>query len=196
MTATAEHVASEATHATAHTLETTLDVVKGESFKTHWQPPLTLTWPVPEGTQPGSSPRFPSSAWNSVMHAALIECMQAAPPAVSFTVSFTFTGDYRDQLPPLIHQVAEQYAPVVRSGRWTHGLFEVSLLCACATLMHPACVTVFATTIFNKEKMSVSVKASIRCISCLFLCPYFFLLAVWFDSKNDDGGLCSAGRPR
>ncbi|KAK9904816.1 hypothetical protein WJX75_003029 [Coccomyxa subellipsoidea] len=81
MAATAEHVASEATHATAHTLETTLDVVKGESFKTHWQPPPTLTWPVPE-------------------------------------------GDYRDQLPPLIHQVAEQYAPVVRSGRWTHGLFE------------------------------------------------------------------------
>ena len=95
--------------------------------------------------------------------------MQAAPPAVSFTVSFAFTGDYRDQLPPLIHQVAEQYAPVVRSGRWTHGLFEVSLFCACAILMHPACetatVTVFATTIFNKRKISVSVRLSIGSIS-------------------------------
>jgi hypothetical protein len=35
------------------------------------------------------------------------------------------TGDYRDQLPPLIHELEEQYAPVVRRGRWTHGLFEV-----------------------------------------------------------------------
>lgn len=113
--------------------------------------------------------------------------MQAAPPAVSFTVSFTFTGDYRDQLPPLINQVAEQYAPVVRSGRWTHGLFEVSLLCACATLMHPACVTVFATTIFNKKKDErvCQVVHPLYFLS-LSLSFFFLLLAVWFDSLNDN----------
>lgn len=33
-------------------------------------------------------------------------------------------GDYRDQLPPSIREVAEQYAPVVVKGRWTHGLFD------------------------------------------------------------------------
>ncbi len=53
MTTTAQDVPGEAPHARAaagHTrLETTVDVVKGESFKTDWQPPPTLTWPVPEG---------------------------------------------------------------------------------------------------------------------------------------------------
>ena len=33
-------------------------------------------------------------------------------------------GDYRDQLPPSIREVAEQYAPVVVKGRRTHGLFD------------------------------------------------------------------------
>ena len=34
-------------------------------------------------------------------------------------------GDYRDQVPPLIEEVHEQYRPVTSDGSWTHGLFEV-----------------------------------------------------------------------
>lgn len=130
MTATVGDVARGARQATAHTLETTLDVVKGESFKTKWDLPPTLTYPVPEGV---ARSHFQGTSLNArTAHAEL--CL---PPSVYVRLGTLYlshlqlgsqsAGDYRDQLPPLIHEVAEQYAPVVRSGRWTHGLFELSL---------------------------------------------------------------------
>lgn len=35
------------------------------------------------------------------------------------------TGDYRDQLPPTMEEVAAYYAPVVKDGQWTFGLLEM-----------------------------------------------------------------------
>lgn len=40
-------------------------------------------------------------------------------------LGFVMKGDYRDQLPPTLEEVAAHYAPIVQDGKWTFGLLEM-----------------------------------------------------------------------